>query len=918
MGSCDRESGLCECRSGFAGEACQRMRCPHGARLAGGAPLECFGVGTCLSMAEAAAQVDYVSLEHDAAYDGWDASMIYGCACDAGFAGYDCSERECPRGDDPLTAGVDEVQLLTCDCGEPGGCGNGTIALAFRGQRTAPIPADATAELLEFHLERLSTLGDVDVAYYGGGLDGSLCSDAGTTGGDHRRRRLRRMFCNCTAGYEGSACEYKTCPTGRAWWGEAVGDDPGDAHRPGATCSNKGLCDRSSGNCDCDDDFGVVGGDACGDMACEVNSTRECGAFGHCATMAELAQNALLFGDHGEVRRVNYSEPWDADLVTGCKCHASTSDYPTHDFGADPVNQLQYRGPFAYTYTGWTGYQCSHAFCPTGDNPYTWGVNEVQALNCSSRPTAPSTSRSAARPPVRVPWWASAAELEARLEALPTIRDAAASLRNVSYNASVCGPGQRVYVEFLSEHGDLPLLVVSEADDLRHDVVVNVTEVTKGTKEDVECSANGICNREIGICACLDGFASGADDGEPLGAYGQRGDCGFRHTGTKNEKWENSEMQYLRTNQIFNATLMQYDYIFEVTASGTTGDGRAASPGMAEDLTQRFRGLVRGCPRSGAAAPPPPPPPPPSAQLRRAALVVRGIRRCERTLRRVAVAYATPGPAGGLATTSDGVDARVAAVLAECRAALAAAPRGAAAAPREARAPRTTAAAPRSRARRPPRRRRPTRRLARAVELSALFRDLQRLRCRRELGGRRRLAFPPAPADWPPDCARRGSAATDGEARTLDAAWTRAREAAEAADAAAAAPAAAAPARGPRPQLPRRRARRAGAGRGGARRRRRGAPARRQLQLERERLATEFEARRRARRAEAKMEHVSRLTSAFSSLVSEQAETVANLYDLVEETAASVDNWRCAARARFFVVPRLPPRRAPGLLLNAP
>ncbi|KAH8059572.1 hypothetical protein JL720_13786 [Aureococcus anophagefferens] len=576
-------------------------------------------------MAEAAAQVDYVSLEHDAAYDGWDASMIYGCACDAGFAGYDCSERECPRGDDPLTAGVDEVQLLTCDCGEPGGCGNGTIALAFRGQRTAPIPADATAELLEFHLERLSTLGDVDVAYYGGGLDGdgrggaglvadcgylspnasvayeyprdyacwadaaggaegpcpratplwntnlppTVCSGVGVCDAD--------KFCNCTAGYEGSACEYKTCPTGRAWRGEAVGDDPGDAHRPGATCSNKGLCDRSSGNCDCDDDFGVVGGDACGDMACEVNSTRECGAFGHCATMAELAQNALLFGDHGEVRRVNYSEPWDADLVTGCKCHASTSDYPTHDFGADPVNQLQYRGPFAYTYTGWTGYQCSHAFCPTGDNPYTWGVNEVQALNCSlATDGAFNVTFRGAPEPVRVPWWASAAELEARLEALPTIRDVAVSLRNVSYNASVCGPGQRVYVEFLSEHGDLPLLVVSEADDLRHDVVVNVTEVTKGTKEDVECSANGICNREIGICACLDGFASGADDGEPLGAYGQRGDCGFRHTGTKNEKWENSEMQHLRTNQIFNATLMQYDYIFEVTASGTTGDGAAA------------------------------------------------------------------------------------------------------------------------------------------------------------------------------------------------------------------------------------------------------------------------------------------------------------------------------------------------------
>ena len=76
--------------------------------------------------------------------------------------------------------------------------------------------------------------------------------------------------------------------------------------------------------------------------------------------------------------------------------------------------------------------------------------------------------------------------------------------------------------------------------------------------------------------------------------------------------------------------------------------------------------------------------------------------------------------------------------------------------------------------------------------------------------------------------------------------------------------------------------------------------------LERERLATEFEGSLdAARRVEAKMEHVSRLTSAFSSLVSEQAETVANLYDLVEETAASVDKSgdqlaRAAARASSF------------------
>ena len=104
MGECDRDSGMiadcfrfcmdlveivhplpigqCECREGFAGEACQRMRCPYGTLTAGqahgvtsaptsvplltlevaGPSLECFGVGKCLSMREAAAQQDFVNL----------------------------------------------------------------------------------------------------------------------------------------------------------------------------------------------------------------------------------------------------------------------------------------------------------------------------------------------------------------------------------------------------------------------------------------------------------------------------------------------------------------------------------------------------------------------------------------------------------------------------------------------------------------------------------------------------------------------------------------------------------------------------------------------------------------------------------------------------------------------------------------
>lgn len=57
-----------------------------------------------------------------AAYRLWDADKLTRCVCDRGYGGADCSERACPLGDDPLTAGsascgsapcADEVQGFT-------------------------------------------------------------------------------------------------------------------------------------------------------------------------------------------------------------------------------------------------------------------------------------------------------------------------------------------------------------------------------------------------------------------------------------------------------------------------------------------------------------------------------------------------------------------------------------------------------------------------------------------------------------------------------------------------------------------------------------------------------------------------------------------------------------------------------------
>lgn len=36
-------------------------------------------------------------------YRSWDSEMQHACICDPGYFGMDCSMRDCPRGDDPLT-----------------------------------------------------------------------------------------------------------------------------------------------------------------------------------------------------------------------------------------------------------------------------------------------------------------------------------------------------------------------------------------------------------------------------------------------------------------------------------------------------------------------------------------------------------------------------------------------------------------------------------------------------------------------------------------------------------------------------------------------------------------------------------------------------------------------------------------------
>lgn len=177
-------------------------------------------------------------------------------------------------------------------------------------------------------------------------------------------------MCNCYANWQGSDCSLRTCMSGIAWITTAKGDinfdgdtndltiydsdhtytgsavpyvtspetgDAGDWERwPGyfftggdeghfyMECSNRGLCDRSTGQCNC---FPGYEGEACRRSVCP----NDCSGHGTCETVSELATAA----------GVTYSL-WDKDKSRACSCDA-----------------------------GYSGIACSERVCPYGDDPLT-------------------------------------------------------------------------------------------------------------------------------------------------------------------------------------------------------------------------------------------------------------------------------------------------------------------------------------------------------------------------------------------------------------------------------------------------------------------------------------------------------------------------------------------------------------------
>ncbi len=171
----------------------------------------------------------------------WDYNRMYGCNCNDGWAGYDCSLRTCLSGDDPNSKGqLDEIQSISCV-----ELGTGFFVLTFRMESTTPIPGSASSAVVKQALEALPTITEVSVDLATGSQIDQICTPNGN------------IFLITFLTEHGPLPLLQITNTPEL---EMQVQRPVVGNKETQECSGRGLCDTSTGSCNCFLGYGASDG----------------------------------------------------------------------------------------------------------------------------------------------------------------------------------------------------------------------------------------------------------------------------------------------------------------------------------------------------------------------------------------------------------------------------------------------------------------------------------------------------------------------------------------------------------------------------------------------------------------------------------------------------------------------------------